>query len=77
MPSIRVFAGDENGLTKSIKFAIPEGRLRADTVIPTSVVTVDETPSGGKVQKMAVGQGPNEENLVSQITLRLYGICCC
>lgn len=65
MPSIRVFTGDENGLTKSIKFSIPEGRIRADTVIATEVVTVDERPSSGKIQRMAVGQGPDGSKLVS------------
>ncbi|KAG8946497.1 hypothetical protein FRC04_011673 [Tulasnella sp. 424] len=63
MPSLRVFTGDENGLTKSIKFSIPEGRIRADTVITTEVVTVDERPSSGKIQRMTVGQGADGSKL--------------
>lgn len=69
MPTIRVFSGDENGITKSIKFSIPEGRLRADTEITTSVVLVDERPKSGKVQRMAVGQRPDGSRIVRLLLL--------
>ncbi|KAG9019563.1 hypothetical protein FRB90_000471 [Tulasnella sp. 427] len=65
MPSIRVFTGDENGLTKSIRLSVPEGRIRADTVISTSVVTVDERPGEGKVQRMATGLRPDGSKLLA------------